>query len=255
MRHPTDQRVHFSELKCLNESAAHYAHACLTAKTVTRPMTVGSVADCMVFGNRGYAVYPGKVRNGREWEAFRAEHKGEIICIQSELEDAMGAAQAVRNDAAARAELEDCDYQLQAQWEMYGLPCSAGIKGERGGFDAYSKRRKHMVDLKITSTVKPDELMRHAFRMFWHCQAAWYVDGARAAGMPCDTFALICASANAPHLVTVLELGEDVLQMGRKMIRLWVEKLKSCEATDEWPGYVQTRIPLSPPEWMLEEEP
>lgn len=255
MRHPADNRVHFSELKQLAKSPAHYLHACRESRELTRPMMIGGVADCIVFGNRGYKLYPGKVRNGSEWEAFRKSHPGMYLPIASELEQAQGAADAVRTHPLAMERLDGCDFQRVMQWEAYGLQCGAGIPGERGGFDAITKRdrpgRPWIWDLKITTSTQPEEFSRHAWRMHWHCQGAWYLDGAIADGYPPDTgFGLIGVEATPPHCVTILELPDDVIDHGRKQVRLWAEKLRGCDESGHWPGYVQSVQTMTVPEWL-----
>jgi hypothetical protein len=88
------------------------------------------------------------------------------------------------------------------------------------------------------------------FRMFWHCQSAWYMDGATALCLDANRFYLLCVEASPPHVVTVLQMTEPVLEMGRKQLRLWIEKLLACEASDAWPGYVQSAVDVEVPEWM-----
>ncbi len=262
IRHPADGRVHFSELKAMSDCPAMYAHACQHARDMTRPMTVGAIADCLVFGNRGYAIYPGKVRNGGQWDEFRAAHPDEIKCIVSEYDDAAGAAEAVLRDPVAKELMAGCRFQDVIQWEAYGLECAAGVRGERGGVDAW--RSGIVLDLKVTADVEPDALAKHAWRMLWHAQMAWYLDGlawCRDAGVygerarvPSEAV-IIAVRASAPHLVTCLPISARALEIGRQSISLWAEKLRACEATGQFPGYVQGLAPeLEPPEWENYEE-
>jgi len=249
LRHPKDGRVHFSELKALRKSPAHYRHAIEESRTITRPMIVGSVADGLVFGGRNVALYPGKVRNGKEWEAFKLSNEGKTLCIQSEYDDAKGAADAVLADPVARRLLDGCEYQRVMAWEAYGLECAAGVAGERGGFDAWHEKRGYILDLKVTASTQPEDFQRHAFKMQWHAQAAWYLDGAKALAIDVRDFYLIGVEANPPHCVTVLHVTQEALDMGRKEIALWTEKLKACEAADAWPGYAQDVLQLEVPAW------
>lgn len=265
VRHPTDQRVHFSELKAMAKSPAHYVTACKGARAVTRPMTIGAVADCIVFGDRGYGVYPGKVRNGREWDAWQAANPGLIHCIQSELDDAHGAADAVLSDPVAQSILkaDDVEYQVCAQWEAYGLQCAAGIVGERGGYDCIGMATPLMAemvpgirpgdsfvaDMKITSSTEPYDLSVHAWKMLWHSQLAWYVDGIAANGGRCDQALIIAAESSEPHNVTVLLVPPDLLEEGRKSIALWAEKLRACDKTGRFPGYTQRGEVMIRPSW------
>lgn len=251
MRHPADGRIHFSELKQHAKSPAHVRLACERARDMTRPMVVGSITDDMVFsGGRNVALYPGKVRNGKEWEAFKAANPGKTLCIQSELDDAMGAAEAVLRDPVAARYLDGCEFQRVMQWEAYGLQCAAGIAGERGGFDALHTGKEYIADLKITSDTEPDALSRHAWNMLWHVQGAWYLDGARALAIRARRFVLICAEANPPHNVTVLEVPDALIENGRKSLTHWTERHRACEAAGTWPGYVQAPVEMAIPEWM-----
>ena len=254
MRHPADGKVHFSELKQHSRSPAHVRHACEHAREMTRPMTVGAIADCIVFGQRGFKIYPGKVRNGSEWERFKAMHEGQILCIQSEYEDAAGAAAAVLADPVAQRLLDGCEFQRVMQWDAYGLPCAAGIGGERGGFDAINVPKRYIADLKITANAEPEALSKHALTMLWHAQGAWYCDGAQALCLDASRFYIIAVEATPPHPVTVLEVPAAVLDMGRRSIRMWAERHRACEQSGEWPGYVQSEMELIVPPWMQVEE-
>jgi hypothetical protein len=249
MRHPADGRVHFSELKQHAKSPAHVKMACETAREMTRAMIVGGVADSIVFGQRGYTLYTGKTRRGAEWEDFKAEHPGQYLPIQSELDDAQGAAAAVLSDPVAAGLLSGCDYQTTPQWLAYGLPCAAGIKGERGGLDAIGDR--YILDLKVTSSTDPEELARHAFRMHWHAQGVFYLSCTATPG-PWN-FYLLAVEAQPPHCVTILRLSDASRRHGERLLTLWTERHKQCEAAGQWPGYVQSIGELEPPDWMGEE--
>lgn len=256
LRNAEDGRVHFSDLVQLAQSPAHYKLSVETRRDVTRPMVVGSVSDDLIFHNgRNVARYPGKVRNGKEWEAFRAANESKVICIGSEFEDARGAAEAVLNDARAMEILSGCEFQRVMQWQAYELPCAAGLTGKRGGFDALHLERGYVADLKITGeATEPEQLQRHAMRRHWDAQLAWYIDGAQALGMGTvrDGY-LICAEATPPHNVTVLRASPQVLEFGRKKLYRWTEDLRKCEVTGRWPGYTQAIVEWALPEWALED--
>lgn len=266
MRHPTDNRVHVSELKMMSRSPHHYRLACEAARTVTRPMTVGAVADAMVFGDRGYAVYPGKVRNGKEWDAWHAAHAGLIQCIQSEYDDAAECASAVLTHPLAKRLLSGGEYQRTMQWEAYGLPMAAGIPGQRGGVDLINTWRGGTLhsesgelvletgdvflgDMKITASTEPGEFRRHAWKMLWHCQAAAYLDAPEVVAMGARRFLLIGCEA-ITGAVTVLPIGDDALESGRRSLTRWAERLRQCEASGQWPGYTELAADsLTVPEW------
>lgn len=256
MRNPIDNRVHFSELKQMARSAAHYKLACEEPREMTRAMLIGSLADDVVFHNgRHIRCYPGKTRNGKEWDGYQRDSPpGSLLCIGSELDAARGAAEAVLADPVAMALLDKADFQRVMQWDAYGFPCAAGIPGQRGGFDAIARDGSWIADLKITADAQPEHLMRHAARMHWDAQGAWYLDGAKALALVSSEFYLIAVEATPPHSVTVLKASAQVLEFGRKKLRLWAERLAACEASNVWPGYAQAPVDWSLPEWVVDEE-
>lgn len=260
IRNPFDGRVHFSELKMMAKSPKHYAHACAEAKEVTRPMIVGALGDCIVFGNKGFAVYEGNgskaVRNGEKWEQWSAAHRGLIQCIPSEFADAKGAAQAVKDDENAAQLLLGCDFQLPLTWEANGLDRASGIPGVRGGLDAINVKgcalsdfRPYIADLKITSDVEPSALSRHAWKMLWHVQGADFMQAAKALGMPAERYYIIAVEANAPHDVTILEVEAENLEYGDRSLAAWSERLRQCDKTGVYPGHTRRIEALERPEW------
>lgn len=266
MRHPTDNRVHVSELKQMARSPAHYAHACKHAKDPSRAMTVGAVGDAIVFRTpERIAIYPGPTRRGKEWDAFAAMNKGKTIAIQSEVDDATGAAEAILRDPIAGAILAECETQIVIQWEQMGMPCASGIVGERGGIDALHRASRTIWDVKCVGVdTDPDGLAKHAWRQHWHAQLAWLVDGwnATVAAEPFEQFknapvehaGLICVEANPPHCVTVMRCTPEALDHGRRSIRLWLEMLAACEGEDKWPGYTQAIAEFDVPAWMVDDD-
>ena len=257
IRHPADGRVHISELKEMRKSPAHYKHACETSREITRPMRIGFVTDRLVFGHServdtGFDVFDGDKRTGAAWgQAVKACPAGTMLVTNTEYEDASGAANAVLSDPVARAALAGCEFQRVLQWSAYGLEWASGIEGERGGLDAW--KCDTIYDLKTTASADPDELARHVLRMGWHAQGAAYLDGARYKGIPATRFVLICVESAPPHVVTVLALPPAMIELGRRALTLWTEKLRACDASGVWPGYAQCEVECEVPEWAVGE--
>jgi hypothetical protein len=252
MRHPVDGRLHFSELKAHAKSAAHVKLATLGARTITDVMRIGGVADSLVFDcGKSHVLYEGR-RDARSlaWQQFQEEHAGKYIVIQPELDRATGAAEAALADPVAQRVLEGCRFQQVMQWEAYGLPCAAGIKGERGGFDALGP--DSIADLKVTRSAEPEELSRHILNQHWHAQLAWYRTGARSLGRTVDVCRIIAVESAPPHNVTVMRIPERWLTAGEQLCALWAERHRACEAADSWPGYVQDEVEAIDPSWMAD---
>jgi hypothetical protein len=244
IRNKQDGRVHISELKEFSLSAAHYREACLKSRVASRPMVVGAAVDRMVFGGK-VVLYPGKARAGGEWREFQLENDGAVICIESEYAEAAATARCVQMDPVAGPLVRDKanEFQRVMQWEAHGLECAAGIAGAggRGGFDILNQRESCILDLKASADAEPGRLMRHAARMFWHCQGRWYLDGAQALSLDATRFKLIVAEVGG-LACTVLDVTPRKLEGAAKLIRHWTENLRACDASGEFPGYCQSEV-------------
>ena len=267
MRHPSDGRIHFSELKEHRNSPAHVKAACESSREITRPMRVGYVTDRLVFDGPyplshdvdglGFRIWDAE-RRGNAWKDFAASNAGTCIVTRSEYLDAIASARAVRSSLLAMSLIDGAEVQRVAQWTAHGLPCASGIEGERGGFDIIQSsprgRRPYIADLKCTASSQPDELSRQCWRMLWHAQGAWYLDGAKALGMPAEDFYIIAVESSPPYCVTVARVPPELLEMGRRSVAMWAEKHRACEESGVWPGYTQAEVELTVPGWVTLEE-
>lgn len=254
LRHPSDNRIHWSNLKMMLRSPAHYRESVLTPKDPTPSMVLGSVVDAMVFGGRRVSIFEGR-KSGKQWDLFKSDCDPTALIVSSDqYAQCKSAADAVRADPVARPLLigEGVQHQRVIQWEEDGLPFAAGIAGERGGFDVLGPEGEWLADLKGTSDTSPTAWARQAMRMMYHCQLSHYQDGAKANGysVPGDRLYLIGFEFKAPHTVTVLRLTPTVLDLARKTLRLMKERLRACEAEDRWPGYSQSVVDLDAPAYV-----
>lgn len=249
LRNPVDGRVHYSDLRKMAQSPAHYRHGILHPKEPTPAMLMGSaIDDCVFGGGHRIEVYDG-VRYGRKWEEFASRNQGKIILKPEQSELSYTAALAVKRDPVAHVLIygPGVEHQRVVHWEQNGLPFAAGIAGDRGGFDVLGPH--YVADLKSTTCTQPDQWSRHAVRMMYHCQMAAYRAGARCIGREVRNCFLIGVEAYPPHCVTVLRLSDDLLEAGDKIVAGWCDTLRRCEDSDEWPGYTQSVVECDTPSW------
>ncbi len=209
-------------------------------------------------------TYEGE-RRGKAWKDFQAANPGARIFTRrevdgaaalvaqlaggrtyhaddfvtwKELAEAEPIAEALKRDPLAQEYLAG-RHQVPLAWDAMGVRCATG------GVDVVGDG--WISDLKVTQTTQPDRLAFHAqSRMLWHAQLAWYDEGCRANGIDTSKgLFLVGVEATAPHPVTVLRLSERALEQGRKACHLWLEQLRVCEASDRWPGYVQSVVELA----------
>jgi hypothetical protein len=251
MRHRGDNRLHWSDLREIAKSPAHYRYAVEHPKDTTRAMRVGAGLDALIFRQKRVICYPGAQRRGKEWEHFERLNRDAIILIESEHGEAMGAAQAVLDDPVARPLLQG-GTQVVSQWEYLGVPCAAGVEGERGGFDVLN--HQYIADVKGTSCTEPGEFSRHAWNMMYPQQLEFYKNSNDVIKRGIKRSILIGVEMAPPHVVTVLEIPEQLQEIAAKSVHMLVEKYKACEESGQWPGYVQQPVELTLPAWMQGED-
>jgi exodeoxyribonuclease VIII len=102
-------------------------------------------------------------------------------------------------------------------------------------------------EIKTTRSAHPDDFMWQSKRYGWGTQHAWHMTGAEAAGRPVREAYTIAIEAQRPHPVTVFRMDTDILEHGRRCNRLWLEQIRTCEASNYWPAYAQTIVDLHLP--------
>lgn len=229
---PRNPELHFSSLKNIARSPAHY-RAGLDRQFVETPaMRFGTLVHAMVLGG-DYVVYDGE-RRGKAWSEFASQHDGTLIVTASEHDRAERCAQAVASHPIAYRYLVG-DTERSWAATLYGRRCAGRIDVSGPGYT---------VDLKTTTTTEPGRFQRQCLSFAYHAQLAWYQDARRALGEEPGEAIIIGVETAAPYAVTVLRLTARALEEGRKLCALWTERLRVCEEADEWPAYTQTIVDM-----------
>lgn len=238
----TLEPLHFSQLKHIAKSPAHYAYNLGQPFTPTAAMRKGTCVDLDVFKpialkTRPYVVYDG-VRNKRHraYQEFLEEQPDNIIVLSDkEARDVEGCVEAIERHPDAISLLKG-SAQRTIAWSFNGRHCE-------GTPDVFA--RSYVTELKTTRCSDPGKFRWDAKRMGYHAQLAWYRAGLIECGLASPQAAYIVAVETAPpYPVTCFELSEQALDLGERTWRLWFERLMACEESDEWPAYVQSVVPL-----------
>lgn len=235
---PQAERVRFSYLKLMSLSPAHYRAA---VEKRTYEMERGDALHNLILGGKEVVAYPGKVRRGKEYEAFVAENPNAIILTKSDWARAVGMADAITSHRLA-VELLEGQHELEVDWNWLGRDCQSHIDNLGGGGE-------FITELKSTVSSNPDRFQWQSLRYQYNAQLAFYWEAVLQSGLavPREAF-VVAVESSAPYVVTVMRLTERALDHGRRSCRLWMERLLGCEAAGEWPGYVGNIVPLDVPE-------
>ncbi len=249
----TDGVVHFSDLKRMSLSPAHYRASVEEDFEATRYMRIGTIVHFLVLGPSNVhplVRYDGGDRKGNAWLDFQAKTKKEHgdnveIVTPKEWAQAVPAAESILADRNARRLLEGARHEVPISWVDSGIKCATR------GLDVVGQR--WVADLKLTSCTEPRTFMRHASKMLYPQQMAFYEKGCEqnAIDMSEGMFLIGCEST-PPYAVTCFRMPEPVLMHGRKSIALWLERLRSCRENNFYPAYTQTIVDFELPLWMTD---
>lgn len=243
-----DGTHHFNQIKKLALSGRQYIHACNTEIEPTRAMLIGTMVHLLVLGPRKggkpIVFFGGERRQGKAWDEFSAANSHAEILTKPEWSEAKAIAEALMNDPMAIARLEGARFEVPIKWEENGLIFSTS------GIDIITANGA-AGDLKTTSTTFPEAWTRHAFKMLYPQQMAFYRRGLAANGIECPAgLFLLGVETNAPYEVVDLELTEAMIDHADRSVSLWIEKLRVYKDSNQWPGYAQSPVPFDLPAYM-----
>ena len=219
--------VRFSRLRLMAKSPAHYRAG---YQAPTKPMLVGQAVHAGLLGGPAVAVYDGR-RAGKDWEKFRDDQlAGTIILNETEGREAACMATSVGANAEAMR-LLDGVREKTLLFDKDGRNCRATPDVVGADF---------VTELKTGETSDPRKFHWKVRDFAYHAQLAWYDD---AIGGKKDHF-IVAVEAKPPYVVTVFRLTPGSIEQGRKLCRLWWERLLQCEASGEWPCYCQSIVDL-----------
>jgi len=227
--------VHFSDLKRIGRSPAHYRSGIEHPGKATPAMLFGTLVHAIVLGGR-FVVYPG-ARRGNAWKEYAEEHAGDCIVTQAEYDRAEPCAQAVLDHPVAAPLLEGARLEAFLRWDLGGRKCA-------GTLDILNPDRHYLADVKTSTCSEPGWFMWQARKMSYHAQLDWYRAGAEKNGHIIRDCYAIVVETKRPWPVTVMRLTDFALELGGRQTRLWLERLDGCVEVGEWPAYVQDVVDL-----------
>lgn len=232
--------VRFSHLRAYGRSALHGYHArTATEEETNQAMQRGTAVHAMIFGTRKVCGYPGPVRRGKEYEAFCTAHADCEILTMADYEKACRMAEALRAHKLAWPLLQGVQEEtLFFRWNGINCRSTPDVRGP-----------DFITELKTSATCDPERFVWHSKRMQYHAQMRMeaIAFGRTQLAEPLDCY-IVAVEQHEPHPVQVFRLEERALEVGEKQLVLWSERLKTCEASGQFPPYTMTVCPLDIPD-------
>ena len=235
---PRTVPVRFTRLKNIASSPAHYFDSVQHDGDDSLARRIGRGVHALLFG-QPVAVWTGKVRRGKEWDAWSAEHSGKVVLNIKERDHAGAVANAVRSDPQARELLfaDGTKLERTIEWRVNGRLC-------RGTPDAYNRRA--VTDLKTHRRMPPARFISTATWAAYHSQVPWYANGLISLDEIDEDAGqyIVAVESSRPYPVTTYRLTPGAIDMGQRLYTAWMETLATCEAANQWPAYAQSIQPF-----------
>jgi hypothetical protein len=217
---------------------------------------IGSAVHTMVLGE-GDEIVRVLAADWRSKEAKAqrdaAYAEGKIPLLATDHEAALSMVAAVWNHPTAAALFAQGDAEQTLLWHDHetGVRLRARIDWLRPG-----AHRLIAVDLKTSGvSVNPQEWGSTAAKWKLYFQAAWYLTALEALGLDENpAFVFVNAEKEPPHLVSVTQLTEDAIALGRRQMRRAIDVYAKCVENDEWPGYSPEIHVVDLPRWAYYQE-
>jgi hypothetical protein len=191
----------------------------------------------------------------KEAKAFIAEARlaGQVPLKADVVAQVNAMAEAVLAHRTARAGFEQPGHP---EVSLFAIDAATGV-GLRARPDFLpdqGERRTIAADLKTSRSADPRLFRRSAADFGYHQQYAFYVDVLRQARGDRDAaLVFVIVEPEPPYLVSVCELIDEAIAVGRARNRTAIDLYARCLAADEWPGYGDEVHAIDLPVWAMNE--
>jgi hypothetical protein len=236
-----------SRLTKLRRSPAHMK-ASLSEPQDTPALRIGRAAHSAIlepddFMSR-YACGPSGDKRTKDikaaWESLEMKHGEEYVLKGVDYDACLEMRDAVyAHSKASKLLIGAGEIELSTVWTVPvadgSLTCKARLDRYTAGIAGGA-----VVDVKTTRDASPRAFERAIFDLGYHRQGAFYLDAARAHGIPAEHFVIVAVEKEAPYAVAVYRLTEGALDAGREQLQPLLRTYAMCQTLNEWPAYPET---------------
>ena len=221
-----DGKIHYSTLKQIEQSPAHYRWATTHERSDSPAMRQGRALHALYL----QGIAPIRIAGKK-----RAPTDSDDALLLSEYDTVQRMFDALQADPHAKEILSRCPEREHAmEWDLMGLRCAGRLDLRGPGI---------LADLKSCRASFPRKFLWDAEKMHYDAQLPWYdvAGGVKPIG-PDTAWSeqyLIAVESAAPYNVMVYRLDPLRIDQGWMKCEKWVHQLKQCLETGHWPGYLE----------------
>jgi len=237
-RYHEDKAIGHTGIVKMLKSPAHFREYLDYPHHQTPAMAFGSAVHSFILEPERFSKevavaekFDRRTKEGKEAAAkFEAENQGKSLITSEELATLTLIRAAVHSHHGADKLLSHGDAELSVFWNdpATGIACKCRPDWFNGDV---------ITDLKSCVDASAAGFSRAIATLGYDVQAAFYVDGVKAAtGMELP-FIFIAAEKEPPHAVAVYRADPEVIEVGRRKYRAALHLLKWCQESGSWPAY------------------
>ncbi len=140
--------------------------------------------------------------------------------------------------------LKDSDVELTGVWHDPETGEPSKLRA-----DHLSDRVGASTDIKTCLDASRGGFTKTFYDRRYYAQQAHYSEGYEALQRPMRHHYMIAAEKPYPHLIAVYRIIDEVMDLGRKEVRLLMKLYHRCMETGDWPGYPSKIMDIGLPSW------
>ena len=253
-----------SNLKTLlPQTPAHLKYEKAHPKDATKNMNLGTAVHSLVLEPDNFdndiAVMPDYSGRGSVAlkDTFKAQNADKTIITEQQLFEAKAMAGRVLEHPIASILVEDVICESSIYWWYKSMDPDDDDRYKemlKVRPDGISKKMPILVDLKTTKDGSYTGFIRSIQDYYYHVSAAMYLEGVNQCQELLEElgyfaytkFVFVCVENFPPYEVSCYELSDEYLDIGKKLYRRAVMRLKEGRENN-WPGYPEEVRVIEPP--------
>lgn len=236
-----------SFLKAFKRSPAHAIYSLRHPQKATPAIKFGTCLHALILENKRVFIALPESASGNDKAAkmirtqYAINNPDKILLSSDDVASIEAMAESVRNHAGARAILElGGESELPIFWNENGLE----MKGKIDRVNPLG-----IIDVKTTKDASLAEFSKSVYNFGYHVQAAHYLAGAAANGLPADDFIIIAVENEAPYCTAIRKIDHVSIMEGEQERQELIAKYLKCVEKNHWPGYNDEIETVSIPKW------
>jgi exodeoxyribonuclease VIII len=191
-----------------------------------------------------------KVRRGKVWDQFQADHADKMIVTKGERDAMVGMSVGARRNAPIR---KYADAKGKSEVSMFWVDKATGRRF-KGRADKILDSGDAIFDLKTCRSCQRYKFGAQAYQLGYHIKMAIYWMGYKAITGKEPHMILGAIESTAPYESAVYRVTKDIILQGLEEMDTLLKTLAECEKDDRWPAAEEVETDLVLPTWATTEQ-